>query len=407
LPIFPLVGAKPWPIFANTKGKYSMNRLKIVTHSTYEDVVAIRDDWDRLSTGLPFSSWEWALASWRYLESDSQLHVLSLRDEQGTIVAIVPWSVSRAAFLGKTLRFLGSGKSCSDYLQPLFAPEFADQVRDSICEYLLHHQQGTCPATEDVWSFLDFDGVKREDALMGQIVEQLRGRGITIHVEPQVNSWRCKLPKSWDQFLTNCTGSRRRFIRKVLKIQESNHVELSEANEANKGEFFQIFRNLHQTRRESLGERGCFSFSGFPDFLSSMTDTWLKSHKLVFRILKIDGVPAAASWNVVDNGTFYVYQTGMNSAMRSLTPGWLMVLLNMKFAVESGLTYFDFLRGDESYKQRLAEPIPLCRIRGVANQFYCEAIDAVRRRASLVKRRFFSPLVSTLPLSVTPGEGSN
>jgi CelD/BcsL family acetyltransferase involved in cellulose biosynthesis len=44
----------------------------------------------------------------------------------------------------------------------------------------------------------------------------------------------------------------------------------------------------------------------------------------------------------------------MDTRMAECRPGWLLNLYHIRHAIQTGLTTLDFLRGDESYKARLA-----------------------------------------------------
>lgn len=364
-----------------------MGGYRVDVLQTEEAVRSIHDDWTRLSQGLPFSSFEWMLAAWKHLEQQkNSLHVLVIRDSQERVLGIAPWALQPSHFLGNTLRFLGSGKACSDYLRILCGPPDTAAVVDATVRWMLQHQLGGQERGAG-WSFLDFDGVRQDCEVMNHFLNGLQSQGITIHRDPQENSWRVSLADTWEDYLSSCSAKRRRFIKKTMQVQQTHQVQVQDACLSDANESFQRFEDLHQLRRRSLGQLGCFDTPGFRGFLKEMTQSWLPSERLVLRTLFLDGRAAASGWYVVDNGTFYVYQTGMNPEMSELNPGWLMILLNMQDAMSRGLQHFDFLRGNEEYKRRLAEPVPLCRIRGVANQRYCEAIDALRRKAVSLRQR--------------------
>ena len=69
-------------------------------------------------------------------------------------------------------------------------------------------------------------------------------------------------------------------------------------------------------------------------------------------VLEIDGGKAAAylSFNYLNR--LWVYNSGLNPAYRDYSPGWVLLGNLLQWANESGLSEFDFMRGDEDYKYR-------------------------------------------------------
>jgi len=74
---------------------------------------------------------------------------------------------------------------------------------------------------------------------------------------------------------------------------------------------------------------------------------------LQLAFLDVGGVPAAAYWNFDYRDRLWVYNSGLNPAYASLSPGWVLLGRLIQWATEHGRREIDFLRGDESYKFRL------------------------------------------------------
>jgi CelD/BcsL family acetyltransferase involved in cellulose biosynthesis len=69
--------------------------------------------------------------------------------------------------------------------------------------------------------------------------------------------------------------------------------------------------------------------------------------------LDVGGVPAAAYWSFDYGNRLWVYNSGLNPAYSSLSPGWVLLGRLIQWAIDAGRTELDFLRGDEDYKYRL------------------------------------------------------
>ncbi|PZC48400.1 MAG: Acetyltransferase involved in cellulose biosynthesis, CelD/BcsL family, partial [Chloroflexi bacterium] len=73
--------------------------------------------------------------------------------------------------------------------------------------------------------------------------------------------------------------------------------------------------------------------------------------KLFF--MEIDGQRVAAVWCFDMGNVRYLYNSGFNPAFGHLSVGLLLKAFCLKDAIETGMDYFDFLRGDERYKYDL------------------------------------------------------
>ena len=131
---------------------------------------------------------------------------------------------------------------------------------------------------------------------------------------------------------------------------------------------FDTLVELHQKRRNLLGEPGSFASERFAGFHREVTERLLRAGQLRLQWLELDGLPAAAEYQLVGNGIVYAYQSGIEPELEELSPGRLVTMASIRQAIEQGHRAFDFLRGDEPYKQHWrAEPRDCLEIRAVAN----------------------------------------
>ena len=109
-------------------------------------------DWDRLAAGVPFRSWTWLSNWWRNYgpQTDAearrtQLAVLGVFDDAGTLLGIAPWYIDHSAKHGRVLRSLGSGEVCSEYLGVLCDPAVEEPVLKALAGYLLDNAHNRHP----------------------------------------------------------------------------------------------------------------------------------------------------------------------------------------------------------------------------------------------------------------------
>ena len=116
---------------------------------------------------------------------------------------------------------------------------------------------------------------------------------------------------------------------------------------------------MHQSRRNGLGDAGCFVSREFHDFHREVARRLLDKGQLRMSWSDLDGTPFSAEYDFASSDTVYSYQSGMDAHRLNEAPGRLAWVLALRQAIEDGFAHFDFMRGDEPYKAHFrAEPRP-------------------------------------------------
>jgi CelD/BcsL family acetyltransferase involved in cellulose biosynthesis len=144
---------------------------------------------------------------------------------------------------------------------------------------------------------------------------------------------------------------------------------------------------LHQKRRESLGQRGCFASPRFTAFHRDVTAQLLSLGLLRLWWTDLDGRPAAIEYDLIGGDTIYFYQSGIEPELARDRPGWLGSIGSLRDAQRSGYRYFDFLRGDEAYKSSWrAVVLPADELRVVAPRTFPRLHYATWSTGQLLRR---------------------
>lgn len=317
-------------------------------------------DWNRLAGDVPFRRWEWIDSWWRhYGRSGAKPYVLTVRNADGELVGVLPAYVSNKPLTGRVLRFMGSGEICSDYLSILTVPGLEQTVAESIGRWL-----SKTGARE--WDVIEFDGVAQNDPAMNALADWLRSHGHRVYQRSRINGWRLKLPGSWEEYLAKVSKGRRVRIRQIVKRQFETGRAVGRiaqtVEEYERG--WAIFCELHQRRRISLGETGCFVSERFAQFHAEASRRFFEQGRLRLHWVELEGIPVAVDYAFLGDETVFCYQSGLHPDFLEEQPGWLDWTDSIRRAIEQGFQGFDFMRGDEPYKSIWrAEPIPLLEIR--------------------------------------------
>jgi CelD/BcsL family acetyltransferase involved in cellulose biosynthesis len=179
------------------------------------------------------------------------------------------------------------------------------------------------------------------------------------------------LPASWDEYLAAVSKSHRKQLRQLeRRVLESDRVRWHSVDRAAELETaWPVLVDLHQRRRRSLDEAGCFASELFHDFHREVAGLLLERGQLRVSWLELDGRPAAAEYHLADCDTTYAYQGGVDPDRLEEEPGRLSTILCLRRAIAEGHRRFDFLRGDEPYKAHWrAEPRATLDYRITANR---------------------------------------
>lgn len=309
--------------------------------------------WDRLASNVPLRSFAWHASWWKHYGDQRGLYALVVHDADESIIGIAPWFVEQRPGQGRVLSWLGSGEVCSDYQSILVQEEHADAVTEALAEWL------DKAAGDDTWDLLHLDTVPTRDATVASLVAQLWTGGHTIHREPGPNCWRVELPPSWGEYVDSLSKSHRKQVRRIERRQlETGRAVFRLADSAIElARGLDILVELHQQRRNSLGEPGCFASEQFESFIRDAATHILASGQLRLGWVEVDGEPAAVEFQLADGHVTYAYQAGVNPKLLDEEPGRMINIATIRHAIEEGQRSFDFLRGDEPYKAHWrAEP---------------------------------------------------
>ena len=319
----------------------AMERLQIADADRFADE---RIRWERLYERDPhaqvFLSWAWlrsflpiAAGGWRIIV----LH------EGGEFVAALPIAIrpvpSRFLPLARELTF--ASDPLGDYQGLLCVPgREADVLRELTA----------------VISRLRWDRAAFREVVDDRVSPMLHGVAATaLTVEREQRSAQIALPKTWDDFLASVGASTRRNIRRTfahvhaelpaLRITRATANDLDAHVDALVGLNHQRWGgNLARRARYGTLFRNAFA------------------HGCLHLVALWDGdVPIAATAFFVDERrkTFNAYQTGFDQHYAKLSPGKASILVGIQDAIELGFTTFDFLRGDETFKDSYTSGVTL------------------------------------------------
>lgn len=334
------------------------------------DLAPYLDDWRRLAH-TPLQSPEWLLGWWSAFQSlNTRLSVLVVErigaeNHDRQVIGIAPMFLRESWVLGRSVRFLGSGRACTDFQTLLAHPDDRTAVADQVADWLIEAQE------EFQWAGVELDGVATSCPTLAHLIDRLEQHGCPKQLSHLGHTWRLDLSHGWDGFLTGLSRTQRRQVRNLVNRYDKSDslVRKTIADCDDWKEALRLCMDLHQKRWTACGERGCFSDPRFVAFANEACGRLHERHQLEINWLEMDCRPVACQLSLVDDYDGYVYQSGRDPALDHARVGRILNLVSIRSACERGRRSIDFLRGDEIYKARLgAQPSPCVRVRLIAPQ---------------------------------------
>lgn len=308
--------------------------LRTELHEGSEGLTRLQLPWQQLivkvDNATPFQTFEWQAAWLRTLGRGTPRIVCAY--EGSDMVGLYPLVQQRT--LWSTLRPMGIGPS--DYLQPLARSGYEERVAEAI-HYVLSKQKV---------DLIDLQQLREDQPLAKLMAQDERATRIE-----QATCLVLDLPDSYDTFLKSLGQSLRYDMRRLDKLLAdcSARIEEHGADSVQRG--LDILFLLHSARWRRRGLPGAL-FGKRAAFHRAWAEAAVGQGWLKLTTLQLDGVVVGALYVIHLGRTAYYYQSGVAVRKGGPSPGTLLLAHALRRAIDSGISRFDFLRGDEPYKRR-------------------------------------------------------
>lgn len=299
----------------------------------------------------PFFSSEW-LESWSNQVGLAYNPVLmTVRESSGTLAGFWPF-VETPAILGRGLWPMGYHGS--DYLDPVALVE--DPVlRVSLVEGL----RTLLKEYKFIWlpllrkSFAQ-DFLRPFFARCRQ--PMLFAPGATRHY---VEFGGCSL----DALLEDALGSKSRKTLRYTrrKLEEKGRLDFrTYQSETEVSEFLPEFERVEDASWKASEGQGLFHHLGMREFYAELLPKWAKQGGLQINALFLDGKAIACELAFQNGKDYCLHNTSYVPEFSEFSPGRHLLLDSLQKSLDSGMSRFDFMQGNQEYKQKIgthSEPV--------------------------------------------------
>jgi CelD/BcsL family acetyltransferase involved in cellulose biosynthesis len=292
---------------------------------------------------------EWLESWWEaYQQRSDRLAIASFPIGPNSERGFLPGFITRG-MLGRTFRWLGSGVACSDDMRLLGSATeqsgWGKLAAGWLSSEKFRAEYGRLDAIE-------LEGYLGDEGSVRELTRGLQAAGWSLEERPIGGAWRVRLPATPEDYVNLLHKSRRRKVNKAKRLLNEGKVRFEAIWEWSRiDELWSEFVRLHQKRREALGQSGCFSDPRFGIFLRHATERMAQNQQCWMGTLWAGEEPIGINLNFQSGDSTGMYQSGMETDRTELEPGHLLNYCSIGTAIERGVEWFDFLRGDEPYKE--------------------------------------------------------
>jgi len=302
----------------------------------------LESEWNALlsrsAANYPFLRYEYQRAWWEHLGGgewpSGELRIAVWR-EDGALRGIAP--LFRSEREGERRWYFIGSVEISDYLDVIVETEHHSAFCKAVLDAL-----GSLPATE--FRVLDLFNLRAASPTVSLLETDASRRGWKVDRQSLQICPVLALPGSWEDYLAALDKKDRHEIRRKLRrgMGADDPLELTVAGSGAIEEFFRLMA--------SDSNKAGFLTPAMRDQFRSIARSMEAAGLLQLAFLQTQGRNVAAFFNFDYGNRIWVYNSGMDPQYASSSPGWILLALLVRRAIEQGREAFDFMRGSESYK---------------------------------------------------------
>jgi CelD/BcsL family acetyltransferase involved in cellulose biosynthesis len=341
-----------WPVEQATRPSRATIQGGDVELSLIHDLAAAAALWagfeDRASHTF-FQTFAW-LEAWQAhvgVRTGTLPAIVTGRHPDGTLLLVLPLAVERRHAV-RYLTFLGS--DLCDYNAPLLHPEF-----DAIVDY-----RSFATLWGRILSLLRADRRLPFDVIdlpkMPDEVGEQRNPLLALPTRPNPSgAYLATLGGSWNEFYERkrSAATRKKERKQLRQLAEFGEVRFVDRLDG--AERVRTLDVLFEQKAQSLarmGVRNIFKRPGYGELFRAFATEARSRHLVHLSRLEVGSTIAATSLGFIAGSRYYLVLSSYDAGpIARLGPGRAHLQEVLRFAIRSGIRWFDFTIGDEPYKQ--------------------------------------------------------
>jgi len=323
--------------------------VKLTLYDQQSAFEELREEWNELlhrsTSDRVFSTWEWQ-STWWEAYKPGELWIIACREETNQLVGLAPWFIETHPIHGLVVRSIGCVE-VTDYLDIIVDTQHIEPVLSTLAAYAAENHEK--------YDVIDLCNLPQGAPGHARFPLALTECGFEVTVKEQEVCPVIHLPSSWEDYLNLLDKKQRHELRRKMRRAESTTEQIewyivgdTHDLQQETNYFLELMAASHEMKANFLSD------PQNERFFKAIVPIAYRNKWLQLSFLKINGVRAASYLNFVYNKHVLVYNSGLlPDQFGHLSPGIVLLAHNIQYAIETGYTVFDFLRGNEIYKYRM------------------------------------------------------
>lgn len=336
------------------KGIIASMEYSLIT--SIDNLDLIMGEWndllDESASHVPFLRYEYVRIWWQTRGGgewpQSDLAVVIAR-KVGKLMGIAPMFFSLNREKIPALLLIGCVE-VSDFLDVITRAEDIPEFLRGLFAYISSPAfgLGTLLAT---WKTLDWYNLLDSSPTLAALPQAALQAGWISREEVLQHSPYIPLPGDWEKYLEGIDKKQRHEIRRKLRRIEESQIPIRwyvvEDGNTLKAET-QAFINM----MAQDPEKNKFLTPPMRDHMTNVIECAFQTGCLLLAFLEVNGVKAAGSLSFNYLNRVWVYNSAIDRQYMEYSPGWVLLGYLLKYANETEIKEFDFMRGGEDYKYK-------------------------------------------------------
>lgn len=310
--------------------------------------MGLREKWTELhqnsANDTVFMTWEWVTVWWEHFGHDKKLWLFQAYTPEGRLVGIAPMVVLKAGKTRltqwKTLTFIG-GTDPVDHLDFIIERGLEPQVLPAFLEAIRKHHQWEVLRISHIPPYSPNLSLLRASHIPWEEGQPDVAPYITLNVD-------------WDTYYASLSKRFRQTQRRAINGLDQTYPNRWSIDVVSKPEDVHPtmlrMMELHQARWTARHEAGSFASEQLVKFYLTSAQKLFEQGWLRLYRLHVEDKLAGVALYFVYRGRMYAYSSGVDYAIPKVTTH-VLDQTAIKDAMQTGLQEYDFLLGDEDYKQ--------------------------------------------------------
>jgi len=327
--------------------------IEVSAHVVREEseLRSLASDWQKLFHTVEcnnvFLSFEWISQWWAHFGRNSKLFVVTVRGNDGDLVAVIPLYISKAWRFPalRRLGLLGDQFVASDHLGFLVNQVHLSAAVEGARKVIFDRQQE--------WDFIELSSASPDSIALIQFQEVMLAAQMSIQKTPSSLCPYFHLPRTREEYWSGLRPKLRKNLRYQTRSLEREgqlkFVAIEDPSEITRA--LKELVRLHQLRSDRRGRKSTFLDPKVVAFHGGAIRALTSERNARIFFLEVSGKRIAALYGFCAGRKFCYYQSGADPAYSRFGVGTVLISSVIEWAIQNNYAEFDFLRGDEAYKQ--------------------------------------------------------